>query len=293
MLGSLVKGGLRVKKMRIYLCLLLMSVSLTACMKETNTNKTPLILQTLPTLRSVESNLDPYFKEQIKESVELEKPGIVVLEESANQDRGVSWLIGKTSEGSPKYSEKVYELTYDQKGALLSKIYVPNSEKIVEAKPITYQPGAPVQVGSYFNSSRVTFYGADCIGCGGEDDGVGGTSAGISVSVNGVRQSNGEWQDGITYDGYYLIASDGSLPLCTVVEVTNHRFNGAGLSSGVPFKALVVDRGGAIKGTKIDLFAGSEYNYALSSGKKSGVKFTIVDFGKWTKNDQGQRMCRV
>ena len=138
--------------------------------------------------------------------------------------------------------------------------------------------GSEVKEEAYFYSSRVTSYGADCVGCGG------GTPAGIAISTTGVRQSDGTWKDGITYDGYYLIAASSTLPLCTLVEISDHKFNGQGLTPGEPFLAVVADRGGAVQGSTIDLFTGSEYYPSVRNGKRSNVKVSIVDFGRKRTN---------
>lgn len=105
---------------------------------------------------------------------------------------------------------------------------------------------------------RTTLYGVDCYGCGGSN-GNGRTATGIELSVsNGVKQSDGSWVPGITYDGYYIIAADRSIPLYSIVELSNHGLSGMGFSPDQPIKAIVVDRGGGISGAHIDLYVGSE-----------------------------------
>lgn len=187
-------------------------------------------------------------------------------------------MISKTDDGSPKVQNDTYEMTYDQEGNLLSRVLVPYSTEVIEAQPIVMSYGSEVKEEAYFYSSRVTSYGADCVGCGG------GTPAGIAISTTGVRQSDGTWKDGITYDGYYLIAASSTLPLCTLVEISDHKFNGQGLTPGEPFLAVVADRGGAVQGSTIDLFTGSEYYPSVRNGKRSNVKVSIVDFGRKRAN---------
>ena len=70
--------------------------------------------------------------------------------------------------------------------------------------------------------------------------------------------------EGITYAGYYVVAADPSIPLCSILTVYDHGFSGDGLQEGVPFKAIVLDRGGAIQGAKLDLFKGSEEVYNVN-----------------------------
>lgn len=216
-----------------------------------------------------------------------------VLNPMDNTRTGYSWLISKVSEGSVGYTETRYRSTYDSEGNLLSKEYIPNSEVYTNGKPTIYQYGATVTKGAYFNARSITKYGFDCTGCGIGLDGAAGTSAGIRLNGTSVRQSNGTWLDGITYDGYYIVAADKAFPNCTILEISNHTFNGMGLSSDVPFKALVVDRGGAITTNKLDLFVGSEKNINVVTNKRtSNSKVTVVGFLKWTKNGLGERICK-
>lgn len=86
-------------------------------------------------------------------------------------------MISKTDNGSPKVQNDTYEMTYDQEGNLLSRVLVPYSTEVIEAQPIVMSYGSEVKEEAYFYSSRVTSYGADCVGCGG------GTPAGIAIST--------------------------------------------------------------------------------------------------------------
>ena len=54
----------------------------------------------------------------------------------------------------------------------------------------------------------------------------------------GVRQWDGTYKQGITYEGYYIVATDRRIPFCTVLEVTNHRWEGAGIENNVPLIRL-------------------------------------------------------
>ena len=216
-----------------------------------------------------------------------------VLNPMDNTRTGYSWLISKVSEGSVGYTETRYRSTYDREGELLSKEYIPNSEVYTNGKPTVYQYGATVKKDAYFNARIITKYGFDCTGCGIGLDGAAGTSAGIRLNGTSIRQSNGTWLDGITYDGYYVVAADKAFPNCTILEISNHTFIGMGLTAGVPFKALVVDRGGAITTNKLDLFVGSEKNINVVTNKRTAnSKVTVVGFLKWTKNGLGERICK-
>lgn len=124
--------------------------------------------------------------------------------------------------------------------------------------------------------TRFTRYGVDCSGCKVSADGFGGTASGVSVSTTSVKQSNGVWKQGITYDGYYIIAMDKNIPMRTIVEISNHNLSGAGIEPGVPFKAIVLDRGGAVDGLEVDLFVGTEKRVTVS-GSATGASITILE----------------
>ena len=82
------------------------------------------------------------------------------------------------------------------------------------------------------------------------------------------------------------------MPLCTIVEIENHKFSGMGLTPGVPFKAIVLDRG--VSGRTLDLFIGDETN--VNAVRRLGTQYpkvTIIDRGKLTVNANRERVCRV
>ena len=111
--------------------------------------------------------------------------------------------------------------------------------------------------------ARITTYGVDCTGCY-HNNGFGGTASGVKVSWNpSVRQSDGTWKTGITYEGYYIVATNSSIPLGSIIEISNHGYSGYGLVPGQTFYAMVLDRG-AMGENHLDLFVGAE-------GGKTGV----------------------
>lgn len=263
------------KKALSFALLFLFAVGITALLLIPEEKKAPLILQTFSYSRSTLEQPLPYSTTQETETTFLEAQDTIVVEPNSIPEGGIDWLIAKTDDGNPKTQNDTYTITFDEQGNELSKVLVPYSTEIIEARPIVYSYGATVQEEAYFYSQRVTSYGADCIGCG-----SGGTPAGISLSTSSVRQSDGSWRDGITYDGYYLIAASSTLPLCTKVEISNHKFSGQGLTPGEPFVALVADRGGSIQGSIIDLFTGSEAYSSVRNNKRSNVKVKILEFGR-------------
>ncbi|MCA1027035.1 hypothetical protein LCM23_13115 [Cytobacillus kochii] len=99
---------------------------------------------------------------------------------------------------------------------------------------------------------EVTAYTSNCKGC------TGKTYSGYNV------------QNTIYYNGMRVIASDHSvLPLYSIVEVA------IGKSS---FKAIVLDKGGAIKGNKLDLLVGT-YDEAIQFGRKQ-TKVKLIRKGR-------------
>lgn len=264
-------------------------ISLSACSSAGVKQKDTVVLQTLSTEDMVLSSGNEFLLKEVVESTILAKQDTVV--QAADPSRtGVPWLISKVSDGSPKTQTTTYRVTYDSTGAALSKVAVPDTTTIKPAVPVTYMYGAQPQIGAYFNAG-FSRYGADCAGCYVSADGTSGTASGLMVSTTGVRQSNGEWNAGITYNGYYLVASSASLPMCTIMEISNHKYSGMGLQPGAPFKVLVIDRG--VSGSLLDLFVGSESNLSVVrlTGNHQPVA-KIIGFAKWTKNSLGQRICK-
>lgn len=193
---------------------------------------------------------------------------------------GLSWMISVTQQAKPTSEILEYEVIRDQEGNIVSKTYIDESYQFIEGTPEFSSYGGDVAVGSYFYP-KTTTYGVDCSGCSGESTGVGGTSLGIKLDINqGVRQSNGAYQPGITYNGYYIVAADKNIPLGSILEISEHNYSGAGLTPGVPFQAIVGDRGGGVNGAHLDIYVGSEKAGALSRAGGNRVKAKIVCLGK-------------
>lgn len=184
---------------------------------------------------------------------------------------GIEWIASYV-EGTPETIYEDFFVTRNDEGEVISKTPVLGSKRVEDAVAPMMKFGGSVTVGSEFYP-RMTSYGVDCVGCGGAESGYSGTAGGASVGKHSVMQPNGEWTEGITYGGYYIVAADPSIPFCSILTVYDHGFSGEGLTPGVPFQAIVMDRGGAIRGAKIDLFIGSEsehnmsINYALNNPK--------------------------
>lgn len=270
-----------------------MIVALTAC--STPQEKKEIILQQaseVATLRSNSSVIPYTFEESVETVFDAVAPK-TVLKDMDSTRTGYSWMISKVKEGISASVTTTFRSTFDTEGNLLVEEPVPGSEVYSESQPEIYQYGANISVGAYMMTSVITKYGYDCVGCGIGLDGAAGTSSGVRVRNLEVRQADGSWEDGITYEGYYIFAADKAYPMCTVVEVSNHTFSGMGLVSGEPFLAIVLDRGSAIKTTHLDLYVGSERNInVVSNSRTSRTKITVVNFLKWTRNSLGQQVCK-
>jgi hypothetical protein len=89
----------------------------------------------------------------------------------------------------------------------------------IDATPTVYKYGAAPTIGSVFFPSRIFRYGANCAGCYSKT-GTSPTSSGVLVSVEpAVQQMDGTMLPGITYEGYYVLASSPRIPICTIVKL--------------------------------------------------------------------------
>lgn len=104
-------------------------------------------------------------------------------------------------------------------------------EPVLVTTPVQAKPKAEVKAKSI--SVSATFYTAYCEGC-----------SGITATGDDVRNT-------IYADGYRVIAVDPrQIPLRSIVRVT--------LADGTTFDAIASDKGGAIKGAKIDVLVASK-----------------------------------
>ncbi len=176
---------------------------------------------------------------------------------------GIPWMSYISSEGTPTIRKMDYQITEDQNGDLIAKTPILGSVEVIDGQPKIEQYGAPLVAGANF-AARTTTYGMDCVGCNIASDGTAGTAYGVRLHPEkGVRQPNGQFLPGVKYNGYYMVAADPSIPFCTVVEVSNHGYSGYGITPSQPFYAIVTDRGGAIRGQKLDLYVGLESNNSM------------------------------
>lgn len=182
-----------------------------------------------------------------------------------------SWTKTVEQEGKDGKVKKTYLVTYANGDEQSRKVI---KEEVIEKpvdKVIRY---GGISQGTTF-TGRLTTYGGDCHGCGGR------ASSGVKLSsVNGVNNSDSPY---LTYQGkkYYCLAADRSIPFGTIIKISNHNLNTDSTIYGI-----VVDRGGAINGNKIDIFKGSEGSGKsyFGGGTSYNTKFEIVSLGNGRAN---------
>lgn len=274
--------------------LIAFSVTLSSCAPRINAGPTesdPMIFQTLSALPQI--TRDPYSLEVETVETVVSRPRTIYQRSSIWQSGGLSWIAAKSVEGTPRIRVDQYTVASDINGNVLSKILNVGETTYIDASPTVYKYGAAPSIGSVFFPSRIYRYGANCAGCTSKT-GTSPTSSGVLVSVEpAVQQMNGTMRPGITYEGYYVVASSPRIPVCSIVEVSNHRFSGSGLVPNRPFKAIVLDRG--VRDNTLDLFVGDEtrYNSIVRLTERQSPKVEIIGFGTPGRNANGDRICRL
>ena len=133
---------------------------------------------------------------------------------------------------------------------VVETIYASNISEILQygkTNPVVFQ-------------GTMTGYGPDCVGCTGK----------ISCPPrNDVRNGNIYFEDN-DYGTVRIVAADSNFPCGTIVNIS-----GGNLSEQIT--AIVLDRGGAIKGTLMDLLMVSERN--SSPIGRQYVTYEIVRWG--------------
>ena len=283
-----------IKKTISTILVISLTITLFACAKTEEVAEEVPVFQTLSyeaLQQESYSSITPITYEYVEEESILAKQGTVFLDGKAYAD-GYWWIASQTTKGTPKKSTCIFKYTYDIDGNQISRIVVPGSTKIIESEDIVYKYYGYIQAGSIFYPSSFTKFGSNCGGCHANPDGFSTLASGIGVGLHSVRQANGVWEDGITFEGYYMIAMNSPIPICTLVEVSNHSFKGEGIEPGVPFRAIVADRG--VVANHVDLFVGDENNLnnVIKTKKKNNIKVTIISIGKKVKKN-GMTYCDV
>lgn len=112
-----------------------------------------------------------------------------------------------------------------------------------------------------FNGT-MTGYGPDCVGCSGRV----GCAPYPTVTKGKITYNDS------SYGTVRIVAADSSVPCGTIVKISNVTF------ADEPFYAIVLDRGGAIKGTLFDLLFATEKE-ALVVGRQKNVQYEIQRLG--------------
>lgn len=190
---------------------------------------------------------------------------VVAVKSNTINTTGLELFTTKVAQqGQDGQVKNTYRVTY-QNGNEVSRQLI-GSEVISPATDTIIETGT-LQEGAYF-TGRLTTYGGDCAG------GNGTSSSGIKLSpISGVQGSNSAK---LTYNGrsYYCLAADPSIPFGTIIEISNHNLSIESTAYGI-----VVDRGGAIKGNKIDIFNGTEAGKYFSGGTSNNTQFKIISVG--------------
>ena len=274
--------------------LLALSVTLSSCaprVSADNTVMNPMIFQTLSSIPQM--SRDPYTLETETVKTVVSQPRVVYQRSSIWQPNGLSWIAAKAVEGTPRFRVDHFTVASDINGNELSRTLNLGETTFIDATPTIYKFGAAPNVGSVFFPSRIFRYGANCRGCFSQS-GTSPTSSGVKLSVEpAVQQMDGTMLPGITYEGLYVLASSPRIPICTVVEITNHRFEGFGLIPNRPFRAIVLDRG--VRDNTLDLFIGDEtrLNSMVRLTERQSPKVEIIGRGTPTRNANGDRICKL
>ena len=109
---------------------------------------------------------------------------------------------------------------------------------------------------------QLTAYGADCKGC-----------SGITASGYNINNGNTTYVDK-EFGNVRIIAADPRYRFGTIIKITEETF------FKQPFFAIVLDRGGAVKGNVIDLaFETRKDNIVWKLGRRKNVKYEVLRYG--------------
>ncbi|MFA5602300.1 MAG: 3D domain-containing protein [Bacilli bacterium] len=166
---------------------------------------------------------------------------------------------------SLKFTRELYNVNYEEKYGFKSKvIYQPIfSNKILTIEEINELVNNDQKENAILSFTGIlTGYGPDCEGCGGK--------VGCPPRPN-VKNGNIYFNDKI-YGKVRIVASDPGIPCGSIVKISNFRF------SKEPIIAVVLDRGRAVKGEKMDLLYEAEKD-SIRIGRQKNVRFDIMRWG--------------
>lgn len=153
---------------------------------------------------------------------------------------------------------KLNSVSYDYNLAASNNIYKKQSitkEAIIDSKE---------EVSDVLETfiGEMTAYGPDCRGCSGV------TSFGYDMKNGNVNYFDKK------YGSVRIVAADRKYPFGTIIRVSNLKIYNK------PFLAVVLDRGGAIKGNKMDLAFDTQRNPLVRQlGFSRNVQYEILRYG--------------
>ena len=161
-----------------------------------------------------------------------------------------SFLQKVLTKGEKGIIEHYYQKVGDKTYYLYSKTIKEPVDEIIEV-------GNP---GKF--SGRLTGYGPDCVGC---------TGYTYCRPYPDVRNGKIYFNDK-EYGKIRIVAADHNIPCGTIIEISNFKF------SREPIIAIVLDRGGAITGSAIDLLYPSEEDTKII-GVQRNVNYKVLRWG--------------
>lgn len=178
---------------------------------------------------------------------DLREENVKLTNELENKNKELDKVFKKMEKVKTKNEELTKEIK--RKDKQLKK----KDEEIKKLKkPTTLIDSSSVE-GNNTITMVATYYTAQCTGCTGR-------------TASGYKLAEGQ----TTVDGYRIVAADTNiLPLHSKIKITN--------PDGSSYKAIVMDRGGAIKGNKLDVLTTTK-NEAYRNGKHD-VKVEVLSYG--------------
>ena len=193
----------------------------------------------------------------------------------AIEDKLVEQTVIKEEFNEEKIEQPIEEVKKEDKQAVIVTETPKNNNQVVEAKPVVEEKKEEPTISSDdIYVGKLTAFGADCYGCGGEGNLACNTKNGGSHSLK---------YDGIYYaDDEYgnvriLAAATAKFPCGTIIDIDT------GLET---ITAVVLDTGGdMIKAWKnsgtvwMDLAFATESDASNSFSTRNGVKYTVKRWG--------------
>lgn len=172
-----------------------------------------------------------------------------------------SLIEDKVLENEEVVNDKVEIEEESNQTVLKEEIKLEETEPVINTKTIDT---SSIPILNSYSNLVMTGYGHDCYGC----------STGKTASGYYVRDTI--YYEDPTFGTVRIVAMDGSIPLYSVVKLSN--INGMD-----PILAIVLDRGGGIgfsKSIQIDLLVESEEVAKATIGKKYNVTCDVLRIGK-------------